>query len=169
MDDEAYRMDGAREMGEAGDTDARADAEEGQPSLDETKRRVLKAAGADRERETSASPASAGEPARAGRSIDSAWDAVIALIEAMEAREATELRGRDIRALRRALRMPARELAQRLGYTESAVYDWETERRFCPPNRYLSLLDAILGWQEEQERWMALIHKDVWARRKHEE
>src|SRR5437879_63919 len=133
-------MGDAREMSEANTTEAKAGTEEGQPLLDATKRRVLEAAGADREQETPAPPASESEADLAGRNAGGAWDTVMALIEAMEAGEANALRGRDIRALRRAVRMPARELAKRLGYTESAVYDWETERHFCPPSRYLSLL-----------------------------
>lgn len=166
MDDEADEMNEAGKMREARDTDAEADAQDGQPSLNATKRRVLEAAGAGKERET---PASEDDVDREGRSGNGAWDTVIALIEAMEAGEATALRGRDIRALRKVVRMPARELAKRLGYTESAIYDWETERHFCPPGRYLSLLDAILGWREEQERWMALIHKDLRALLRREE
>ncbi|MGZ3598883.1 MAG: helix-turn-helix domain-containing protein [Ktedonobacterales bacterium] len=162
-------MGDAREMSEANTTKAKAGTEEGQPLLDATKRRVLKAAGADRRQEISGPPASERDADQAGRNAVGAWDTVIALIEAMEASEATALRGRDIRALRRAVRMPARELAKRLGYTESAVYDWETERHSCPPSRYLSLLDAILGWREEQERWMALIHKDLRALHRREE
>lgn len=169
MDDEADEMNEAGKMREARDTDAEADAQDGQPSLNATKRRVLEAAGAGKERETPASPASEDDVDREGRSGNGAWDTVIALIEAMEAGEATALRGRDIRALRKVVRMPARELAKRLGYTESAIYDWETERHFCPPGRYLSLLDAILGWREEQERWMALIHKDLRALLRREE
>lgn len=168
MDGEAFTGSGASEMSEANSNGAKADARDGQPSLDATKRRVLDAASADRGREPSTSPARVGDADQAGRRIDGAWDTVIALIEAMEAGEATALRGRDIRALRKAIRMPARELAKRLGYNQSAVYDWETERHACPPNRYLSLLDAILGWQEEQERWVALFHKDLRALRRRE-
>ena len=169
MDDEADEMNEASEMREAGDIDAEDDAHDGQPSLDATKRRVLEAAGVGKERETPASPVSEDDADREGKSGNGAWDTVIALLEAMEAGEATALRGSDIRALRKAMRMPARELAKRLGYTESAIYDWETERHCCPPSRYLSLLDAILGWREEQEHWMALIHKDLRALLRREE
>lgn len=169
MDGEAYEMTDAGEMRVAGGTDATGGARDDGPSLDATKRRVLEAASAGRERETPVSPASEGDTERAGKSSDGTWDAVTALIEAMEAGHATALRGRDIRMLRKAVKMSARELAKRLGYTESAIYDWETERHFCPPNRYLALLDAILGWREEQEHWMALIHKDVRALQRRQE
>lgn len=166
MDDEAYEMADVRDMGKANDADAKAGTEKDRSSLDATKRRVLKAAETDRGGEAPAPQASERTAGRAGRISGGAWDAVIRLIEAMEADEAAALRGRDIRALRRAVHMPARELAQRLGYTESAVYDWETERHACPPSRYIALLDAMLGWREEQERWMALIHKDLRALRR---
>lgn len=162
-------MGDAREMSEANSTEAKAGTEGSQPLLDATKRRVLKAAGADRGQETAAPPAREGDADLAGRNAGGTWDTVMALIEAMEAGAATALRGRDIRAMRREVRMPARELAKRLGYTESAIYDWETERHFCPPSQYLSLLDAILGWREEQKRWMALIHKDLRALHRREE
>lgn len=144
MGDEAYEMDDTRETSDAD------------------------AAGADREGEAPTPQASESTAERAGRDIGGAWDMVLALIEAVEAGKVVTLRGRDIRALRRAVRMPARELAQRLGYTESAVYDWETERHSCPPSRYLALLDAMLGWQAEQEQWMTLIHKDLRALRRRE-
>ncbi len=162
-------MTDAGEMRAASGTDAEGDARGSGPSLDATKRRVLEAAGAGRARETPVSPAGEGGADREGRSNEGTWDAVIALLEAMEAGHATALRGRDIRALRRSVRMSARDLAKRLGYTESAIYDWETERHFCPPSRYLSLLDALLGWREEQEQWMALIHKDLRALLRREE
>ncbi len=161
-------MTDAGEMRAASGSDGEGDARGSEASLDATKRRMLEAAGAARERETPVSPAGEGGADRAGRSKDGTWDEVIARIEAMEAGHANALRGRDIRALRRSVRMSARDLAKRLGYTESAIYDWETERHVCPPNRYLSLLDAILGWREEQEQWMALIHKELRAMRKRE-
>lgn len=169
MDDEAYEMTDAGEMRAARGTDAEGDARGGESSLDAMKRRMREAAGAGREQETPLSPSGEGGTEREGRSNAAAWDAVIALVEAMEAGHAPALRGRDIRTLRRAVRMSARDLAKRLGYTESAIYDWETERHYCPPNRYLSLLDAILGWQEEQEHWLTLIHKDLRALLRREE
>lgn len=161
MNDETNEVDEVGESGKASKTTTTG-AAAGQPSLGATMRRILEMAELDRERGVPGPLVGEGGADQSRRSVET----VIALIEAMEANEATALRGRDIRALRKAVHMSARELAKRLGYTESAIYDWETERHCCPPSRYLSLLDAILGWREEQEHWMALISKDLRAHRR---